>query len=127
MERGIEILIGRDCRLSSPDLAAALTEGATSRGTDVVDLGLASTDLLYFASGSLDRPGVMITASHNPKEYNGLKFCLAGAKPVGEESGLAQIRALTEKGDEILERGALGSAAAMCSTWTTSSDSRTRR
>ena len=97
-----EILIGRDCRLSSPDLAAALTEGATSRGTDVVDLGLASTDLLYFASGSLDRPGVMITASHNPKEYNGLKFCLAGAKPVGEESGLAQIRALTEKGDEIL-------------------------
>jgi phosphomannomutase len=97
-----EILIGRDCRLSSPDLAAALTEGATSRGTDVVDLGLASTDLLYFASGSLDRPGVMITASHNPKEYNGLKFCLAGAKPVGEESGLAEIRALTEKGDEIL-------------------------
>jgi phosphomannomutase len=97
-----EILIGRDCRLSSPDLATALTEGATSRGTDVVDLGLASTDLLYFASGSLDRPGVMITASHNPKEYNGLKFCLAGAKPVGEESGLTEIRALTEKGDEIL-------------------------
>jgi phosphomannomutase len=97
-----EILIGRDCRLSSPDLAAALTEGATSRGTDVVDLGLASTDLLYFASGSLDRPGVMITASHNPKDYNGLKFCLAGAKPVGEESGLAEIRALAEKGDEIL-------------------------
>jgi phosphomannomutase len=99
---GPEILIGRDCRSSSPDLAAALTEGATSRGTDVVDLGLASTDLLYFASGSLDRPGVMITASHNPKEYNGLKFCLAGAKPVGEESGLAEIRALTEKGDEVL-------------------------
>src|SRR5262245_3010484 len=97
-----EILIGRDCRLSSPDLAAALTEGATSRGTDVVDLGLASTDLLYFASGSLDRPGVMITASHNPKEYNGLKFCLAGAKPVGEDSGLAEIRALTERGDEVL-------------------------
>src|SRR5262245_10971355 len=97
-----EILIGRDCRLSSPELAAALTEGATSRGTDVVDLGLASTDLLYFASGSLDRPGVMITASHNPKEYNGLKFCLSGAKPVGEESGLAEIRALTEKGDEIV-------------------------
>jgi phosphomannomutase len=97
-----EILIGRDCRLSSPDLAAALTEGATSVGTDVVDLGLASTDLLYFASGSLDRPGVMITASHNPKEYNGLKFCLAGAKPVGEGSGLAEIRGLAEKGDEIL-------------------------
>ena len=100
-----EILIGRDCRLSSPDLAAALTEGATSLGIDVIDLGLASTDLLYFASGSLDRPGVMITASHNPKEYNGLKFCLAGAKPVGEESGLGEIRALTEKGEEILGTG----------------------
>jgi phosphomannomutase len=100
-----EILVGRDCRLSSPDLAAALTEGATSRDVDVVDLGLASTDLLYFASGSLDRPGVMITASHNPKEYNGLKFCLAGAKPVGEDSGLEEIRALAEKGDEILGSG----------------------
>jgi phosphomannomutase len=97
-----EILLGRDCRLSSPELAAALTEGATSLGVDIVDLGLASTDLLYFASGSLDRPGIMITASHNPKEYNGLKFCLAGAKPVGEDSGLGEIRALVEKGDEIL-------------------------
>jgi phosphomannomutase len=100
-----EILVGRDCRLSSPELAAALTEGATSLGVDVVDLGLASTDLLYFASGSLDRPGVMITASHNPKEYNGLKFCLAGAKPVGEDSGLGEIQALVEKGDEILGTG----------------------
>ena len=100
-----EILVGRDSRLSSPELAAALIEGATSRDVDVVDLGLASTDLLYFASGSLDRPGVMITASHNPKEYNGLKFCLAKAKPVGEDSGLAEIRARTEKGDEILGTG----------------------
>jgi phosphomannomutase len=100
-----EILVGRDCRLSSPELAAALTEGATSLGVDVVDLGLASTDLLYFASGSLDRPGVMITASHNPKEYNGLKFCLAGAKPVGEDSGLGEIQALVGKGDEILGTG----------------------
>jgi len=100
-----EILVGRDCRLSSPDLAAALTEGATSRDVDIVDLGPASTDLLYFASGSLDRPGVMITASHNPKEYNGLKFCLAGAKPVGEDSGLGEIRALAEKGEEVLGTG----------------------
>jgi phosphomannomutase len=94
-----EIVIGRDSRLSSPELAEALTDGATRRGADVIDLGLASTDLLYFASGSLDRPGVMITASHNPKEYNGLKLCLAGARPVGEDSGLAEIRALVERGD----------------------------
>jgi phosphomannomutase len=91
------IAVGRDCRLSSPSLAGALTEGATSRGVDVVDLGLASTDLLYFASGSLDVPGAMLTASHNPPRYNGLKFCLAGAKPVGESTGLADIRAFAER------------------------------
>ena len=89
--------IGRDCRLSSPALAAALTEGATSRGVDVVDLGLASTDLLYFASGSLDVPGAMLTASHSPPRYNGLKFCLAGARPVGQDTGLADIRVLAER------------------------------
>jgi phosphomannomutase len=92
------ILLGRDCRLSSPELAAAISEGATSRGVDVVDLGLASTDLLYFAAGSQDLPGIMLTASHNPKQYNGLKFCLAGAKPVGEETGLRDIRAIVEAG-----------------------------
>ena len=92
------ILIGRDCRLSSPDLAAALAEGITAQGSDVVDLGLASTDLLYFASGSLDLPGIMITASHNPKQYNGLKFCQPGARPVGEETGLRDIRAIVEDG-----------------------------
>ena len=100
-----EILVGRDSRLSSPDLAAALIEGITSRGADAVDLGLASTDLVYFASGSLARAAVMITASHNPKEYNGLKFCLPGAKPVGEGSGLEEIRTLAEKGEEILGTG----------------------
>ncbi|MGZ5127985.1 MAG: phosphomannomutase/phosphoglucomutase [Actinomycetota bacterium] len=92
------ILLGRDCRLSSPELAAAIAEGATSRGVDVVDLGLASTDLVYFAAGSQDLPGIMLTASHNPKQYNGLKFCLAGAKPVGEETGLRDIRAIVEAG-----------------------------
>ena len=66
----------------------------------MVDLGLASTDLLYFASGSLDVPGIMLTASHNPKQYNGLKFCLAGAKPVGEDTGLRDIRALVERGPQ---------------------------
>jgi phosphomannomutase len=91
------VALGRDCRLSSPDLAEAFTEGATSRGVGVVDLGLTSTDLVYFASGSLDVPAAALTASHNPPNYNGLKFCLAGAKPVGEDSGLQEIRARAER------------------------------
>jgi phosphomannomutase len=97
--RAPAIALGRDCRLSSPELAAALADGITARGADVIDLGLASTDLLYFASGSLDIPAIMLTASHNPKQYNGLKFCLAGAKPVGEDTGLREIRSLTEGPD----------------------------
>jgi phosphomannomutase len=97
---GRPILIGRDCRLSSPELAAAIAEGVTSQGSDVVELGLASTDLLYFASGSLDLPGIMLTASHNPKQYNGLKFCQPGARPVGDETGLREIRAIVEAGVE---------------------------
>ena len=90
------IAIGRDARTSSESLAPALAEGATSRGVDVVDLGLASTDLLYFASGSLDVPGLMLTASHNPPQWNGIKFCRARAAPVSEDSGLAEIRARAE-------------------------------
>jgi phosphomannomutase len=97
---GKAVLIGRDCRLSSPELAAALAEGVTSQGKDVIDLGLASTDLLYFASGSLDLPGIMLTASHNPKQYNGLKFCQPGARPVGEDTGLRDVRAIVEAGIE---------------------------
>jgi len=91
------IAIGRDCRISSPELAAAFVQGALARGVDVIDLGLASTDLLYFAAGKLDMPGVMLTASHNPKQYNGLKFCLSGARPVGEETGLREIRDIVER------------------------------
>ena len=91
------IALGRDCRLSSPDLAAAFVDGATSRGVDVIELGLTSTDLVYFASGSLNLPAVAMTASHNPPNYNGLKFCLAGAKPVGEDTGLQEIRSLAER------------------------------
>jgi phosphomannomutase len=90
------IAVGRDCRLSSPALAAAVGEGIASRGADVIDVGLASTDLLYFTSGSLDVAGVMLTASHNPPEYNGVKFCLPGARPVGQDTGLAEIRELAE-------------------------------
>ncbi len=93
------IVVGRDCRLSSPTLSAAVREGIVSQGTDVVDLGLSSTDLLYFASGSLDAGGIMLTASHNPPQYNGLKFCLPGAKPVGQDTGLTEIRERAERNE----------------------------
>ena len=89
-----KVLVARDMRPTGVELAAAFAAGAASQGVDVVDLGLGSTDLLYFASGSLGAPGVMFTASHNPAEYNGAKFCLAGAKPVGEDSGLGRIKEL---------------------------------
>ncbi len=86
------VLVARDMRPSGVDLAAAFAEGVLAQGLDVVDLGLGSTDLLYFAAGSLDAAGAMFTASHNPAQYNGIKFCLSGARPVGEESGLFEIR-----------------------------------
>jgi phosphomannomutase len=89
-----KVAVGHDCRLSSPSLAAAVRDGVASQGADVVDLGLASTDLVYFASGALDVAAVMLTASHNPPQWNGMKFCLAGAVPVGQDSGLADIRSL---------------------------------
>ncbi|MBU1226255.1 MAG: phosphomannomutase/phosphoglucomutase [Actinobacteria bacterium] len=92
------VAVGRDCRESSPGLAAALIEGITSQGVAVDDLGMITTDMVYFAAGSLDEPGVMITASHNPKGYNGIKMCLAGAAPVGEETGLVEIKALAAEG-----------------------------
>jgi phosphomannomutase len=76
------LVVGRDMRVSSPRMAAAFIDGALSRGADVVDIGLASTDQLWFASGRLGLPGAMFTASHNPWEYNGIKFCLAGARPI---------------------------------------------
>lgn len=86
------VVIGYDMRESSPSLAAAFAAGVTAQGLDVVRIGLASTDQLYFASGLLDCPGAMFTASHNPAAYNGIKMCRAGAKPVGEDTGLAVIR-----------------------------------
>lgn len=86
------IVIGYDMRESSPVLAAAFADGVTMQGLDVVRIGLASTDELYFASGFLDCPGAMFTASHNPAAYNGIKLCRAAAKPVGEDTGLAVIR-----------------------------------
>jgi phosphomannomutase len=89
------IVIARDMRSSGVSLSKAFAHGARSVGVDVVDLGLASTDFLYFASGSLDVPGAMFTASHNPAKYNGIKMCFAGAKPVGVETGLKEIEELT--------------------------------
>ena len=94
---GPEIVMARDMRASGVTLSEAFARGARSVGVAVVDLGLGSTDFLYFASGYLNLPGVMFTASHNPAKYNGIKLCLAGAKPVGVESGLKEIEVLTNE------------------------------
>ncbi len=95
-------VIGRDMRDSGPDLVSAFADGVRSRGVDVTLIGLASTDGLYYASGSLDLPGAMFTASHNPAAYNGIKLCRAGARPVGQDTGLAAIR---ERAEQLLADG----------------------
>ncbi|OKJ68561.1 phosphomannomutase/phosphoglucomutase [Streptomyces sp. CB02460] len=91
------IVTGHDMRPSSPGLARAFARGATGQGADVTEIGLCSTDQLYYASGSLGLAGAMFTASHNPARYNGIKLCRAGAEPVGQDTGLADIRALVER------------------------------
>ena len=91
------VIVARDMRPSGPELVAAFAKGLMESGVDVIDIGLASTDLLYFASGKLDAPGAMFTASHNPAQYNGVKLCLSGARPVGVETGLARVRSLAEE------------------------------
>ncbi|HEY5150058.1 MAG TPA: phosphomannomutase/phosphoglucomutase [Mycobacterium sp.] len=91
-DRSPAVVIGHDMRESSPELAGAFAEGVTGAGLDVVMAGLASTDLLYFGSGSLQLPGAMFTASHNPARYNGIKLCLAGAVPISLDTGLARVR-----------------------------------
>lgn len=97
---GPEIAVGRDMRVSSPQLAAALIRGIVDQGTNAIDLGMVTTDGLYFAVGAFNYPaGVMITASHNPKQYNGMKFCGAGALPISLDTGLAAIRDLAVQGD----------------------------
>ena len=95
---GGRLVVGRDMRPSSPELVDAFVEGATGQGVDVVDIGLASTDLLYYASGTLDAAGAMFTASHNPARYNGIKLCRPGAVPVAIDSGLAELRDLALQG-----------------------------
>lgn len=92
------VVIGHDMRPSGPDLVASFAEGVREQGCDVVLIGLCSTDGLYFASGSMGLPGAMFTASHNPAEYNGIKLCKTGAAPVGQESGLREIRTMIEEG-----------------------------
>ncbi|GHH47893.1 phosphomannomutase/phosphoglucomutase [Streptomyces candidus] len=91
------IAVGHDMRPSSPGLSRAFARGAAALGADVTEIGLCSTDQLYYASGALNLPGAMFTASHNPAQYNGIKLCRAGAAPVGQDTGLAEIRALVEK------------------------------
>lgn len=98
------IVIGEDMRPSSPELADAFSAGATSQGMDVIRIGLASTDMLYFASGKLGMPGAMFTASHNPAQYNGIKLCLSNARPIGKESGLLTIEKFVREGSPIALR-----------------------
>jgi len=114
------VVVGHDMRPSSPALAGAFAEGAADAGADVVMIGLASSDQLYFASGHLDHPGAMFTASHNPAQYNGIKMCRAGAQPIGSETGLADIRdkmtgpepALAARPGRISQRDVLDAYAA---------------
>ncbi|MCX6437996.1 MAG: phosphomannomutase/phosphoglucomutase [Actinobacteria bacterium] len=98
------VVIGEDMRPSSPVLADAFSAGVTSQGLDVNRIGLASTDMLYFASGKLNLPGAMFTASHNPAEYNGIKMCLSGARPIGKESGLLTIENFVRQGSPMFIR-----------------------
>ncbi|MCD2263160.1 phosphomannomutase/phosphoglucomutase [Dietzia aurantiaca] len=104
------VVVGHDMRDSSPSLSAAFAEGVTAQGLDVVAIGLASTDQLYYASGLLDCPGAMFTASHNPARYNGIKLCRAGAKPVGQQSGLQVISEEVTSGVPAFE-GAAGTVS----------------
>jgi phosphomannomutase len=97
------VVIGHDMRPSGPDLVAAFADGVREQGCDVVLIGLASTDGLYFASGHLGLPGAMFTASHNPAQYNGIKLCRAGAAPVGQESGLREITELIRAGVPVAD------------------------
>ena len=98
------VIIGEDMRPSSPELAEAFSAGVTSNGTNVIRIGLASTDMLYFAAGSKNLPGAMFTASHNPAAYNGIKLCLSGARPIGKETGLLTIENFFRNGMPLAMR-----------------------
>src|ERR1041385_5940444 len=92
------VLVARDMRPDGPELTGAFAAGVQSQGVDVVDLGMASTDLIYYAAGTLDAPGAMFTASHNPAGYNGIKLCLSGARPIGQDTGLGDIKRMAASG-----------------------------
>ncbi len=94
------VLVGRDMRPEGEEFSAAFGEGAMDHGIDVVDVGLCATDMLYYASGSLDLPGAVFTASHNPVGYNGIKMCGAGAAPIGADTGLEAIKAIAIAGPD---------------------------
>jgi phosphomannomutase len=98
------VVVARDMRPSGPKLLDAFSRGLLEQGLDVIDIGLASTDLMYFGAGTLDAPGAMFTASHNPAGYNGVKLCLAGARPVGVDTGLADVQRVAER---VLDGGAV--------------------
>ena len=104
-----KVLVAHDMRPSGPELSGAFADGVREQGLDVVELGLISTDMLYFASGRLDAPGAVFTASHNPAQYNGIKMCLASAKPIGEDSGLGRIKELAAT--DLAPTGAPGSTS----------------
>ena len=97
------LLMARDMRPSGTTLTAAFAEGANAVGVDVIDLGMASTDFLYFAAGTLDAPGAMFTASHNPAQYNGIKLCLSGARPIGRDTGLIVLELMSVSGMSLSE------------------------
>lgn len=105
------VVTAHDMRESSVPLSRAFAEGVISRGLDVVEAGLGSTDMLYFAAGSLEIPGAMFTASHNPAQYNGIKMCRAGAAPIGQDSGLVQIRESAERDSYDRDPGRVGSVS----------------
>ena len=102
------IVVAHDMRPSGPDLADAFQRGLTEQGVNVINLGLASTDMLYFASGKLDAPGAMFTASHNPAQYNGIKCCLSGARSIGIDNGLREMKAIAQ---DVLDGKGLAVAA----------------
>ena len=106
--RADQVVIARDMRPSGPALVEAFARGVMEQGVDVIDIGLASTDLMYYAAGVLDMPGAMFTASHNPAGYNGIKLCLAGARPIGVDTGLVDVQAVAQ---QVLDGGGPRQAA----------------